>query len=353
MELSLCMIVKNEEKNIDECLRRAVNLVEEIIVIDTGSVDKTKDKAFIYTDKVYDYKWNNDFSSARNFSISKAVNDWILVLDSDEFVTEAKVEKIKDFINNTCNNHIVGTIGIVNIMEDSFGVKKYNGRVSRLFNRNYFKYEGIIHEQLVFINGDIYNTANIDISVEHIGYTKEILNRTNKLKRNIDMLNHELLIKPDDQYILFQLGKSYYVMKDYINSVQYFEKALEYNIDCRLEYIEDLIQTYGYSLINAGLYSKALILQQFIEVYNNADFHFLMGLIYMNNAMFNKAVESFIKCTKFLSCKAEGVNTCLAYYNIGVIYEVSRYINKALEFYNLCGSYEPAVKRIKDIMKNS
>ena len=88
MKFSLCMIVKNEEKNLKRCLSCVVDLMDEIIIVDTGSVDKTKEIASGYTDKVYDFKWTGDFAAARNFAFSKATGDYIYSADADEVLDE-------------------------------------------------------------------------------------------------------------------------------------------------------------------------------------------------------------------------------------------------------------------------
>lgn len=346
--LSLCMIVKNEGENLKSCLSKVLTLVDEIIIVDTGSNDNTKIIALEFTNKIFDFKWCNDFSKARNFSISKASNEWILVLDADEFITDFYRQSIDKFINNSSNKDKVGRIERINITEDSNGNKKYKERVNRLFNRNYFYYEGIIHEQIVALNCETYETQALDITAEHVGYTEEVLNRTDKLKRNIDLL--EIAVKNDseDPYLYFQLGKSYYMLKDYKTSALYFEKALTFELDFRLEYVEDLVETYGYSLINSGKNSEALILENCFEVYSKrSDFHFLMGLIYMNNAKFTQAVESFLQCTKFSYSKVEGITTYMSYYNIGVIYEVLGFRKNAMEYYKMSGDYQPARNRLK------
>lgn len=91
--ISLCMIVKNEEKLIDRCLQPLVPLMDEIIIIDTGSTDKTKELASKYTDKIYDYTWNGNFSDARNFSFSKATMDYIYCADADEIIDSDNIHK--------------------------------------------------------------------------------------------------------------------------------------------------------------------------------------------------------------------------------------------------------------------
>lgn len=94
ISISLCMIVKNEEHCLARCLDSASNLVDEIIIIDTGSTDATKDIASLYTDKIFDFCWDDDFSKARNYSFSKATCDYQMWLDADDIITPSNQEKI-------------------------------------------------------------------------------------------------------------------------------------------------------------------------------------------------------------------------------------------------------------------
>lgn len=349
--LSLCMIVRNEEKNLKKCLSKAKLLVDEIIIVDTESTDNTKKIASEFTEKVYDFKWCNDFSIARNFSILKATNDWILVLDADEFVESFNKESILDFISVKDNIKTVGRIKLNNIIDDSLGVKKSSERISRLFNKNYFHYEGTIHEQITSKYKERYKTIPLDIVVNHIGYTKEELNRKNKLDRNIVLLNEAIENNSQDPYLYYQLGKSYYIMRSYEKSCKYFKKAISFLMDYRLEYVEDLIESHGYSLINAGKFSEAMNMEKYRKYYkNSADYDFLMGIIYMNNAKFNIAIERFLKCTKSNNSKIEGVNSYLSYYNIGVIFECLGHRDEAITYYKKCRNYELAVMRIRALL---
>lgn len=93
--ISLCMIVKNEEKILARCLDGIADLMDEIIIVDTGSTDRTKEIAAKYTDKIYDFKWVNDFSAARNFAFSKAGCDYIYSADADEVIDEENHEKFR------------------------------------------------------------------------------------------------------------------------------------------------------------------------------------------------------------------------------------------------------------------
>lgn len=96
IEISLCMIVKNEEKVLARCLDSIADLMDEIIIVDTGSTDRTKKIAERYTDKIYDFEWIDDFSAARNFSFAKATKDYIYVADADEVIDEENRRKFRD-----------------------------------------------------------------------------------------------------------------------------------------------------------------------------------------------------------------------------------------------------------------
>lgn len=96
IEISLCMIVKNEEKVLARCLDSIADLMDEIIIVDTGSTDDTKKIAQKYTKNIYDFEWVDDFSAARNFSFSKATKDYIYVADADEVIDEKNRRKFKD-----------------------------------------------------------------------------------------------------------------------------------------------------------------------------------------------------------------------------------------------------------------
>lgn len=93
--ISVCMIVKNEEMILARCLNSLKEISDEIIIIDTGSTDRTKDVAKNYTDKIYDFEWINDFAAARNYSFSKATKDYIYVADADEVINEENIERFR------------------------------------------------------------------------------------------------------------------------------------------------------------------------------------------------------------------------------------------------------------------
>lgn len=107
-KLSAIIITKNEERNIGRCIESIKDLVDEIIIVDSGSTDRTIEIARKYTDKIYFRQWTDDFAAQRNYALSKATGDWILSLDADEVVSsELKAEAKKFFISEEEKNIVV------------------------------------------------------------------------------------------------------------------------------------------------------------------------------------------------------------------------------------------------------
>lgn len=353
IQITLCMIVKNEELNLERCLASIASFVDEIVIVDTGSTDGTKEIALRYTKQIFDYTWNNDFSAARNFSISKATNEYILVLDSDEAVISINLEEVKQLIVNY--PYKIGRLLRNNEYVRENNHYKYMERVNRLFSKNIYKYEGIIHEQLVYIadhQGTVDDTINIPITVSHSGYEGDLDFIKQKTQRNINLLKIALASNPEDPYLQYQLGKSYYMQEDYLSACDYFGQALYYDLDPRLEYVQDMVESYGYSLMNSGQYERAV---QLLNVYDEfavtADFVFMIALVLMNNGQFEKAITEFENATRMSAYKMEGVNTYLAYYNIGAIYECLGNIQSAEEYYGKCIGYDQALLRLGKLVR--
>lgn len=349
------MIVRNEEKYLENCLKSVVELVDEIIIVDTGSIDSTKTIALKYTDKVYKFLWCNDFSAARNYSISKAGHEYILVIDGDEKLEEMNRSELEALIEE--NPQGVGRLLRINKYTRKNQEYRNRERVGRLFSKEYYRYEGRIHEQLSRFkktekveDGIIY--YNIPLVFEHLGYEGELTIRKEKTQRNIRLLEEECKQRPLDPYLLYQLGKSYYMEEDYKKACEYFEQVLSIDLNQKLEYVEDLVESYGYSLLNTDQYGTALQLWNLYEDFNSSsDFVFLMGLILMNNGKFQEAIDVFKKATDMPDCKVEGVNGYLAFYNMAVIHECLGHQDEAFKYYKKCGNYQPALRKLGDMVE--
>lgn len=383
MNLSICIITKNEQENIERCLKSLMPYEMEIIVVDTGSTDNTKDIVQRYTDKVFDFEWCDDFAAAKNFAISKTSNDYIIMLDSDEYIDKFEESELIRTIGN--NSDKAGRIQIKNVFKKTDPCKESREWVSRIFNKKSYHYEGRIHEQIVRYDGKQYDTFKAPVTIIHTGYDLTEKEKSAKAKRNISLLEKELdrliklfcknnglniceidgielvdhifendsalsLILQKDEYlpyILYQLGKGYYMAMDYPKACDCFSCALSFDLNPKLEYVTDAVETYGYALVNADRADEALMFENiYNEFGNTADFQFLMGIIYMNNERFDDAVSEFLKATKHKECRNVGSNSYLAYYNIGVIYECLGDVDKAISYYRRCGNYKQAKDRL-------
>lgn len=161
--ISLCMIVKNEEEVLARCLASVANVVDEIIIVDTGSTDETKNIAARFTDQIYDFKWVDDFSKARNFAFSKATKQYQMWLDADDIIEPAEVEKLR-LLKQTLNLSVDIVTFRYHTHFDTDGNPTLTSTRERLFKRekNYQWYDAI-HEY-VLMSGNIQNE---EIAISH------------------------------------------------------------------------------------------------------------------------------------------------------------------------------------------
>lgn len=166
--ISLCMIVKNEEDTIGRCLSSVQDLVDEIIIVDTGSTDRTKFVVSQYTDKIYDFEWSDDFAAARNFVFSLANSEYIFWLDADDLLKESDQQKMAALKKNLDPSIDSVTMNYY-LAFDEFGNVTSKVRRNRLVKRaNDFQWIGSVHEYLevwgIILNSDI---AIVHSSLHH------------------------------------------------------------------------------------------------------------------------------------------------------------------------------------------
>ncbi|GIO10758.1 beta 1,4 glucosyltransferase [Cohnella xylanilytica] len=161
--VSLCMIVKNEEEVLARCLDSVRDLVDEIVIVDTGSTDGTKEIASRYTDRIYDFEWIYDFAAARNYSFSLATQDYILWLDADDRLRE-RDRKLFASLKETLDPAVDSVAMEYHLLLDAEGNPAAMSRRNRLVKRSRgYRWHNPIHEYLE-VNGNVYLT---DIAVTH------------------------------------------------------------------------------------------------------------------------------------------------------------------------------------------
>ena len=241
MQLSVCIITKNECTKLNKCLNALKPYGFEIVVVDTGSTDLTKNMVLEYTDKLFSFDWTDDFAAAKNYAVSKASNDMVMVIDSDEYMEKCNLKVL--FSQIEANPYSVGRIKRINLVSRNGETIENIDWTNRIFNRKLFQYRGKIHEQLVPIHssdrGDevkiAYEMYKSELVVRHDGYEGTEEERRRKAERNVRLLIKELKETPEDTYLLYQLGKSYYMAGEYEKAVENFDIALQYDVDPKLE----------------------------------------------------------------------------------------------------------------------
>lgn len=174
-KLSLCMIVKNEEDVLSRCLKSVKSIVSEIIIVDTGSTDRTPDIAKEFGATTLQYEWADDFCAARNFSLDQATGDWVLVLDADEVLIYDSSKQITRLLTD---NQVEGYyIRVVNLLGEPPDLETSDDMVVRLFrNRREYRFEGPIHEQvkasICQAVGD-HALKRMPLTIYHDGYLAE------------------------------------------------------------------------------------------------------------------------------------------------------------------------------------
>jgi len=338
---SVCIIAKNEEKYIERCLKSIADFDCEIVVVDTGSTDNTIEIVKKYTTKIYHFDWVNDFSAARNFSISKASNDWILVLDCDEWVKEAEPARFLPMFSP--HPDYLGVLKRINLLP----VGSYTDDVPRFFNRKYYHYERSIHEQLVPLTPHPLEGFNLPLTILHSGYNEGKTETAEKHIRNMSLLEKELEKDPDNPYFYFQIGQEHFNQFDYQGALPYYEKVLTYDLSPQLEYYRLSVQSYGECLIQLKETEKALEIQKWEPEFGDiSDFHYLMGRIYVLAGQPLNAMPEFIKAISLKNPRTTGTDSHLSWYYLAAINEDFGNIPAAISFYENCGDFQPAKAKI-------
>ncbi|MEH7124263.1 glycosyltransferase, partial [Bacillus sp. JJ1773] len=326
--ISLCMIVKNEERVLAKCLRSVKGKVDEIIVVDTGSTDSTVKIAETFGAKVFHFKWIDDFSSARNFSISKASSDFILVLDADEQLDQAF--NLYDEIKSEKDYYIMS---IKNKMGKDYVL---NHNAIRLFrNDSRLIYKGRIHEHINIEDDTLtFDTINKP-QIYHTGYIPEIFNNKDKNNRNLKML--ELAVKEDPSgYNYYNLGKQFKAIGDFDQAFEAFSKS--FSLNNQVSYTSNLLYHMGDCLNELKKYEEGIyLIKTSISTFPEAvDLFFILGILYENAGYIYDAELCFRRCIEIGDLEfgetLEGVGSYLSFFKLGEVLRKQGRILDAFEF---------------------
>lgn len=298
--LSIGMIVKNEEKHLDNCLNALKRFMDqipcELIIVDTGSTDKTKEIALKYTDKVYDFEWINDFAAARNYGLEKAKGKWFMFLDADEYMDEDCSEMVSFFSIPELYEKYNSASYIIRNYDDNVTKSANDFLGSRLIKLNPgVRFEGAIHEYLPGVLPHGY----FGTVFHHYGYMNndpEYIRKRNE--RNLPLILKEYEENPEDVRMLGMLLDALDTTKD---KIRYLEKALELiskpeNLFWKNTILIRAMRIYS----KVKEYNKVLNLcQQFFDIEGNEknvavlNVYLLQAAVYEQTDDYEKAVTSF------------------------------------------------------------
>jgi len=231
MNLSLCTIVKNEEVALPKCLASVKDVVDEIVVLDTGSTDRTVEIAKQFGAKVYHFKWCNDFSAARNQALKYVTGDWILVLDADETLAPEIVPHLQQAIESDCYL-------VINLLRQEVGAAQSPySLVSRLFRHHpdiYFSrpYHALVDDSVsqILSREPQWQIGYLPgVGILHSGYQKSAIAEKDKFSQAEEAMAGFLARYPNDPYVCSKLGALYVQTERIEPGIELLERGLTAN----------------------------------------------------------------------------------------------------------------------------
>ena len=227
--ISLCMIVKNEADSLARCLKSVRGVADEIVVVDTGSTDSTVSIARSFGARIVPFPWNGDFAAARNAGLAVARGAWILVLDADEELEPGSTGELL-----LCAEHKEYEAFFVRIHNhkgaDRASQTLTVNPILRMFkSRPQYRFSGIIHEQIAAVIVQETPAAAMHLStviVHHYGYADGVVEKKDKISRNLGLLKEQLKLNPGDAFHHFNMAVEYMRLGDYGHALEHIKTSL-------------------------------------------------------------------------------------------------------------------------------
>lgn len=364
VNLSLCIITKDNESTINDCLSSVSGLVNEIVVVDTGSKDNTKDLVSKFTNKIYDFVWNNNFSEAKNFALDRVKGDWVLALDADETLSKSDHKRILEAINNApqgvfgfsliqrnyTNN--VGSFSFVSSKDDPYSESKVSTgfvprRIIRLFkNHPKIRFEGVVHDTPEKSIRKFWKVAETSIPIHHYG----MLSRDNVERTEMYVDIEKKNLKEDDYLQHYKIASQLHSLNKFDEALDYLKKSLEINKDFYLSYLEKgiiLIKKGNLDLAKESLdVAYNFLLKEISDDLHKSHLAMVLehqGIIAAKEKLFEKATELFSKAI-FLAPKNADL-----YFNLGLVSHNSGHKTRASLAFKKAVELNPSYKELINI----
>lgn len=328
MSISLCMIVKDEEPMLARCLESIKHLADEMVIVDTGSTDRTQDIARAFGAVVCEYAWDDSFSNARNFALDHATMDWILLMDADDEFEAADTQKLCELLikDSEADVYYFQTLSFMGDVPDrSKTISNMNVRLVR--NHRGYRFKGDIHEQLVNDSVPVSRVGMADIRIYHYGYLNSVVTSKSKRERNMALIRKELEKEPDNPFMLCNMGNECYSLRQFEEALSWYMKSWE-NFDSRRGFSSKmLIRIVSCCELLGKTEEQQRFIREGLIIYPDfTDLEFIRASDFLRRKKYAAAIKSFKKCLKMgepplLYSYATGVGSYRTQYLLFSIYD--------------------------------
>ncbi|MFX3624800.1 MAG: glycosyltransferase [Ectobacillus sp.] len=298
--ISLCMIVKDEEKTLPACLDSVKSFIDEMIIVDTGSKDQTVNIARHYGAKVFHIPWEHDFAKARNVSLEHATGDWILHLDADERLEPEDTKLLLSLLaSDTAEAYF---LQIINHLYESSGDKMVFPSIRLWRNRPEYRFTGALHEQIsssIMKRNPAKPMQLTQVRIHHYGYSQQIVQEKNKTERNLKIALDEVKRHPGAPFARYNLAMEYARLNKNSEAIQQFQQALDHLKQPKELWVPNLYKNYANTLVKMRKFHEAIQLADegirhfpdYIDlVYLKAGCHFNLGQIPQAVGLFHQCL---------------------------------------------------------------
>ncbi|MBF2073012.1 MAG: tetratricopeptide repeat protein [Synechococcales cyanobacterium C42_A2020_086] len=339
MRLSLCMIVRNEAANLPRCLESVQGVVDEIVLLDTGSTDSTLAIAEAFGAKIAHFPWNQDFAEARNVALEQVTGDWVLVLDADEALAAGVIPIVQQAMQQD-------NVLVINLIRQEIGAAQSPySLVSRLFRRHSQirfsrPYHALIDDSVAEIlqqepHWQIVNCP--EVAILHYGYEPGTIASRDKLQRAKAAMEQFWTAHPDDPYVCSKLGALYVQMDDWQRGIELLERGLataEAPVLYELHYHLGIAYSRLSEFERAEQHYRAAIAQPILEclklgAYNN------LGNLLKTRGDLNAALATYQTCIRLDAAFAQG------HYNLGLTLKSMGQLEAAITHYQTAIQLNP------------
>ncbi len=345
------MIVKDEEHFLPSCLDSVKSFIDEIIIVDTGSTDRTIQIAKQYGAKIWNIPWEDDFSKARNVALSHATCEWILQLDADEQMEQLDIGLLQSLLSNSQSEAYF--LQIHNHKYETSGDQIIFPSVRLWRNRMEYRYHGALHEQIASSIVRYHPTEPLiltPIRIHHYGYSEGIVQEKKKSERNLRIAMAEVERYPNSSFAHYNLAMEYSRMKKSDLAIKEYNHSIDFLKDYHEMWVPSLFRNFAGTLIADKRFkdaSEILVkgLKYFPDYY---DLIFQKGTCHFEFKEYPQAIGLFHQCLvtkenpKYANQK--GLNRERAHYSLGHCYLRLNLLDEAVYHYKKAFEWNKSFK---------